>query len=207
LTVVAACSELSIQVMASDGIVRDGLIAQLRAYPSVSVADDAESTADVTVVVADEVDESTLQLIRAAKVGAPSKVVLVVARLDEASVLAAVQAGVGSLLWRARASIGAVVDAARATADGHGVIPPELMGKLLNHLDVGLRPRRTPTGLTARELNVLRLLADGLDSAEVGRQLYYSERTIKSIIHDVTNRLNLRNRTHAVAYALRQGLI
>jgi DNA-binding NarL/FixJ family response regulator len=71
-----------------------------------------------------------------------------------------------------------------------------------------LRPRRTaPTGLTARELKVLRLLADGLDSAEVAQQLYYSERTIKSIIHDVTNRLNLRNRTHAVAYALRQGLI
>jgi DNA-binding NarL/FixJ family response regulator len=201
------CNELTIQVMASDAIVRDGLIAQLRAYPFVSVVETANGTGDVTVVAADEVDESTLQLIRAAKVGAPSEVVLLVGRLDEASVLAAVEAGVGSVLWRARTSIGAVVDAARATADGHGVIPPDLIGKLLKHLDVGVRPRRTPTGLTTRELNVLRLLADGLDSAEVGRQLSYSARTIKSIIHDVTNRLNLRNRTHAVAYALRQGVI
>ena len=43
--------------------------------------------------------------------------------------------------------------------------------------------------------------------AEVGRRLFYSERTVKNIVHDVTSRLNLKNRTQAVAYALRQGLI
>ena len=199
--------ELVIRVVAADAIVRDGIVAQLRAYPSVTVAEEPEDVETVTVVVADDVDEATLQRIRAAKVNAPSKVVLIAARLDETSVLAAVEAGVGSVLWRGRTSIGAIVDAARATVDGHGVVPPDLIGKLLNHLDTGRRQRRSPTGLSGRELNVLRLLADGLDSAEVGRQLYYSERTVKSIIHDVTNRLNLRNRTHAVAYALRQGLI
>jgi DNA-binding NarL/FixJ family response regulator len=46
-----------------------------------------------------------------------------------------------------------------------------------------------------------------MDTAEVGRDLYYSDRTVKNILHDVTSRLNLRNRTHAVAYAIRQGLI
>jgi DNA-binding NarL/FixJ family response regulator len=61
--------------------------------------------------------------------------------------------------------------------------------------------------LTDREIKVLKLLADGLDTAEVGRRLFFSERTIKNTIHGVTSRLNLRNRTQAVAYALRQGLI
>ncbi|MDP8971373.1 MAG: helix-turn-helix transcriptional regulator, partial [Actinomycetota bacterium] len=61
--------------------------------------------------------------------------------------------------------------------------------------------------LNKREVEVLRLVADGLDTAEIAGHLAYSERTIKNIIHDVTLRLNLRNRTHAVAYALRQGLI
>jgi DNA-binding NarL/FixJ family response regulator len=199
--------ELTIRVLASDAIVRDGMIAQLRAHPSVTVAEEPGDVENITIVLADEVDESSLQRIRAAKVKAPTKVVLIAARLDEASVLAAVEAGVGSVLWRGRTSIEAIVDAARATIDGHGVVPPDLIGKLLNHLDTGRRHRRVPTGLSARELSVLRLLAEGLDSAEVGRQLYYSERTVKSIIHDVTNRLSLRNRTHAVAYALRQGLI
>jgi DNA-binding NarL/FixJ family response regulator len=41
----------------------------------------------------------------------------------------------------------------------------------------------------------------------VGHRLYFSERTVKNVIHDVTSRLDLRNRTHAVAYAIRQGLI
>ena len=54
---------------------------------------------------------------------------------------------------------------------------------------------------------MLRLLAEGYDTAEVGRRLYFSERTVKNVIHDVTSRLDLRNRTHAVAYAIRQGLI
>jgi DNA-binding NarL/FixJ family response regulator len=62
-------------------------------------------------------------------------------------------------------------------------------------------------GLTQRELRVLQLLADGLSTSEIARELAYSERTIKNAIHDLTSRLNLRNRSHAVAFALRQGLI
>jgi len=50
-------------------------------------------------------------------------------------------------------------------------------------------------------------LADGLDTSEIAGSLFYSERTVKNIIHDVTSRLELRNRTHAVAYAIREGLI
>ncbi len=53
----------------------------------------------------------------------------------------------------------------------------------------------------------MKLLAEGFDTGDVGRQLFLSERTVKNIVHDVTSRLNLRNRTHAVAYALKQGLI
>jgi len=54
---------------------------------------------------------------------------------------------------------------------------------------------------------VLRLIADGCDTSEIANRLAYSERTVKNVLHDVTTRLQLRNRSHAVAYALRQGLI
>ena len=54
---------------------------------------------------------------------------------------------------------------------------------------------------------MLRLVADGFDTAEIARRLSYSQRTIKNVIHDVTVRLNLTNRSHAVAYAVREGLI
>jgi DNA-binding NarL/FixJ family response regulator len=56
-------------------------------------------------------------------------------------------------------------------------------------------------------VEVLRLVADGLDTSEIARQLAYSERTVKNVLHDVTSRLQLRNRSQAVAYALRQGFI
>ncbi|MGO4426651.1 response regulator transcription factor, partial [Streptomyces sp. MCAF7] len=47
----------------------------------------------------------------------------------------------------------------------------------------------------------------GYDTADIAMKLSYSERTIKNVLHAVMTRLNLRNRSHAVAYALRQGLI
>ncbi len=62
-------------------------------------------------------------------------------------------------------------------------------------------------GCSDREVEVLRLVADGLDTAEIATRLSYSQRTIKTVLHDVTTRLQLRNRSHAVAYALREGLI
>jgi DNA-binding CsgD family transcriptional regulator len=71
-----------------------------------------------------------------------------------------------------------------------------------------LQPHGLSTaGLTPREIDVLRLMADGLDTAEIASQLCYSERTVKNVIYGVTNRLKLRNRSHAVAYALRAGEI
>ena len=89
---------------------------------------------------------------------------------------------------------------------------PDLLGRLLRQVGQLQRQVLSPrgltfSGLTEREAAVLRLLADGYDTAEVGRRLVYSERTVKNIIHDVTSRLELRNRAHAVAYAIREGLI
>ena len=61
--------------------------------------------------------------------------------------------------------------------------------------------------LTQRELTVLRLIAEGYSTSEVATRMAYSERTIKNSIHDLVSRFHLRNRTHAVAFAVRQGLI
>ncbi len=67
----------------------------------------------------------------------------------------------------------------------------------------GVRGRR----VSERERDVLTLVADGHSTREVARRLCYSERTIKNILQDVTSRLELRNRTQAIAYAIRSGWI
>jgi DNA-binding NarL/FixJ family response regulator len=91
-------------------------------------------------------------------------------------------------------------------------VPPDMLARLMTQVGTLQRQVLAPrgltfSGLTERELSVLRLLAEGYDTNEVGSQLFYSERTVKNIIHDLTSRLELRNRTHAVAYAIKQGLI
>ena len=68
-------------------------------------------------------------------------------------------------------------------------------------------PVADAAGLTTREREVLSLIADGLSTREVAAELAYSERTIKGVLQDVTARLQLRNRTQAVAYAVRKGWI
>jgi DNA-binding NarL/FixJ family response regulator len=66
---------------------------------------------------------------------------------------------------------------------------------------------RTSRELTQRELRVLTLLADGYRTSEIALELAYSERTIKHAIAAMISRLELRNRTQAVAFAVREGLI
>ena len=68
-------------------------------------------------------------------------------------------------------------------------------------------PRGLATGLSSRERTVLSLLAEGCSTREIAGQLCYSERTIKNVMQEITSRLQLRNRTQAVAYAVRRGWI
>jgi Response regulator containing a CheY-like receiver domain and an HTH DNA-binding domain len=90
-------------------------------------------------------------------------------------------------------------------------VPPDLLGRLLaqvSRVQQFLQPRGLQlSGLSTREADILRLIADGLDTNEIAASLSYSERTVKNVLHDVTSRLQLRNRSHAVAYALKQGMI
>jgi DNA-binding NarL/FixJ family response regulator len=175
------------------------------------IGDDG-SPATVAVVVVDEVDERAVRTIRALARGEGTRVLVVAGRLDDSSVLAITEAGACGLLRRSEAVPERLVPAVTAAAAGEGTIPPDLLGRLLEqvgHLQRQvLSPRGlTFSGLTERELQVLRLVADGHDTAEIAKLLAYSERTVKNIIHDVTSRLQLKNRSHAVAWAMRQGLL
>jgi DNA-binding NarL/FixJ family response regulator len=102
--------------------------------------------------------------------------------------------------------------AIQLAARGNGDLPPELVRHLLDHVGQLSRNLLAPrglsfAGLTGRERDVLQLIAEGLSTREVAIRLAYSERTIKNVIQDLTLRLNVRNRTQAVAYAVRNGWI
>ena len=203
---------ITVHVAATDPVSRAGTASQLRGADIDLVDAEALGPDVIAVVVADQVDADTSRTIRSIRMRGARRVILVAARLDDAGLLAAVEAGASGLIRRSQATPQNLLAAIRTAANCEGTLPPDLLGRLLDQVErlqhQVLHPRGlTLAGLTDREVEVLRLLADGLDTNEVSVRLYYSERTVKNIIHNVTSRLDLRNRTHAVAYAIRQGLI
>jgi DNA-binding NarL/FixJ family response regulator len=202
---------LSLLVHASDPVSQAGVVAELRDWPEVRVVQEA-AAADVGVVVTDEVDDDAIRMLKAVQRTGCGRVVLVATQIDDRGLITAVEAGVSGVLRRSEATPRALVGAVRAAAAGDGSVPPDLLGRLLRQVGRLQRQVLAPrglsfAGLSEREIDVLRLVADGLDTGEIARHLSYSERTIKNVIHDVTSRLQLRNRSQAVAYAMREGLI
>jgi DNA-binding NarL/FixJ family response regulator len=201
-----------VYVYATDPVSATGVAGELRQRPEVLVVDEADfGDARVAVVVADEVDPATVRTVRAIQRDG-CRVVMVVTRLDDAGLLAAVEAGSCGILRRSEAAADRIVDTVLTAAKGDGSVPPDLLGRLLDQMSRLQRQVLAPRGLslsgfTDREIDVLRLLSEGWDTNEIATKLSYSERTVKNVIHDITARLQLRNRSHAVAYAVRQGLI
>ena len=203
---------VEVYVSACDPVSREGIASQLRGHGVALVEERGLHPNVVALVVVEEVDEPAAQQIRALKHRGVDKVVVVATRVEDAGLVTAVEAGASGFLRRGQATGPKLVETIRTTAAGDGALPPDLLGRLLGQVGRLQRQVLNPRGLTFaglsdREVKVLKLLAEGYDTGEVGRQLFLSERTVKNIVHDVTSRLNLRNRTHAVAYALKQGLI
>ncbi len=199
-------------ISACDPVSREGIVSQLRGHPVTSVDERSLHPKVVALVVVDEVDEQTARQIRSLKQRGIERVVVMASRVEDAGLVTAVEAGASGFLRRSQSAPATLLDTIRTAAAGEGALPPDLLARLMDQVGRLQRQILNPrglsfTGLTEREIKVLKLLAEGHDTGEVGRQLFLSERTVKNVVHDMTSRLHLRNRTHAVAYALRQGLI
>lgn len=209
----SARSELAVYVFAHDPVLCEGLAAWLLRESGIKLLDQPH-TGELVVVAAvlDSFDESAFRDLQRLRGAFGARLLLVVPEISERLLLQATQVGVGGVLRRSDVTPATLVGALRAVAAGEGSLPADAVGRLLGAMERLHHQVLSPNGLTAhglteRELEVLRLAADGLDTAEIARELSYSERTIKDILHQVTTRLRLRNRTHAVAYAFRTGAL
>ena len=189
------------------------MASQLRPRPEVQLVDAEElDQAEVAVVVTECVDEEVLRVLRAVRRGSVPRTVLIAAALDDTAVVTAAEAGVSALVRRSEVTPERLVSVILKARDGGAEMPADLLAGLLGQVGRLQRQVLAPrglrfSGLSDREVEVLRLVAEGLDTGEIARQLAFSERTIKSVLHDVTTRLQLRNRAHAVAFAVREGFI
>jgi DNA-binding NarL/FixJ family response regulator len=204
---------IPVEVRGLDPISEAGVIAQLRSRPELSIVTSADDrTAAVAVVVVDAISTAALDLIRMLRAQGRERVIAVLSNADDASLLTAIEAGVCGVISRAEATPERLTTAIDHAAAMEGVLSPRLLGRLLHQVsrlqnDV-LAPRGWRlNGISEREATVLRLIAQGKEIKEIAEELSYSERTIKNTLHDVVSRFRLRNRTHAVAFALQEGLI
>ncbi|WP_248964755.1 response regulator transcription factor [Sphaerisporangium perillae] len=152
----------------------------------------------------------TLRVLRALRCRSELRLVVVAGKVDDTGLLAVVEIGVAGVVRRAEATPERLISVIESAAAGDGSIPPDLLGRLLSQVSMIQRDVLGPrglnfTGLADREIEVLRLIAEGYDTAEIAAALSYSQRTVKTVLHDVTTRLNLRNRSHAVAYEPGRG--
>lgn len=204
---------VSVSISADDPITRAGLTSELRQRREIELVDPkAGDPPQVAVVAVESLTEPILQMIRAACLSNGSQAVLVVSALSDDDLLAVVESGARSVIWRREATTDWIVKTVLKAVGGDAALPADLLTRLVKQVSRlqqhVTRVQEVPAGgLSDRERQILRLAAIGLDTYEIAAETAYSRRTVASVMHDITARYNLRNRTHAVAYAIREGLI
>ena len=191
--------------------------------------------ARVALVITEAADEAAAKVVKAIQRDGVKRVVLVAARFDEVGVLATVAAGVTSFLRRSEATSARLTETIREADECGCQLPEGLIrraSEALPSTPVAIGGPSDPSGmppvrpaapaiidlrehagttltlqLTSRETEVLRLVADGYDTSDIADQLAYSESTIKGVLAKIMSRLDARNRCHAVAMVVREGLI
>ena len=203
---------LALALRADDPITADGAAAYFQSGPHqvrllpVHLQDQSE----VLLILVGEVTDETLAWMRRAAVGSAgpqARIVLVADAITENQLMRAIGYGLTSFLHRHQVGFPQVLRAVVNSRNGRAELPDTLIASLVEQLRVAQQERGGAGGLALREAEVLRHLAEGLDTAEIASKLSYSERTIKNIIHGVITRFGLRNRAHAVAHGIRAGLI
>ena len=139
-----------------------------------------------------------------------TRVLVLTISVEDDDVMNAVMAGACGYLLK-DSSIHQLIAGIRAAARGESLISPQIAAKLLQRL----RAQTTDTGAAAtilaelsdRELEVLRLIANGKDNAEIARELFISPKTVKNHISNILMKLQIENRIQAAVYAVRSGIV
>jgi DNA-binding NarL/FixJ family response regulator len=206
-------TRIPVYLHAKDPISRAGLEAALRLEHQIALVDiEGAEAPRVAIVAVDSLDEAALRVMRGLHARGCARSVVITSELSDTDLLTAVEAGVCAIVWRREATASRLAHAVTKAATGEAMLPADVLSRLLRQVSRLQRNVLSPMGfslggLSARETEVLRLAADGFDTGEIALKLSYSKRTVTNIIHDVMSRFHLSNRTHAVAYALREGLI
>jgi DNA-binding NarL/FixJ family response regulator len=203
-------NSIAVSVLAPEPLREAGMMAMLETLPELLVQTfSAAVPGDVVVACLSRLVTETLQQVRtAAQVHGSAAILVTDGR--ESNVEAIVSAGAVTVLHVVEASrshlLSAIHHAIAMKKSELEVTRADLLGQVHRIEKLNARNEASPV-LSQRETDVLRYLAAGFDTNEILKTMRISERTLKYILWCIMNRFSLRNRVHAVAFAIRAGLI
>ena len=174
----------------------------------------AESLPDVVLMDIRMPKSSGIEACRAMKEAAPSsKIVILTISDEEEDLFEAIRAGASGYLLK-DIPLDEVADVVRAVHGGQSLINPSMARKLLTEFatlakrDDEERAQQVPAPkLTDREMQVLRLVARGMNNRDIAKELFISENTVKNHVRNILEKLQIHSRMEAVMIAVREKLI
>lgn len=209
---------ITILIIDDHALVRQGVRAFLDTQPDLQVVGEAESgEAGVRLAAQHVPDVALMDLVmpgmdgveatRQVKNCSPrTQVVVLTSYHEDEHIFSAIRAGALSYILK---DIGPadLADVVRKAAQGEAVLHPRVAARVIQELhgarSIGPNPF---VDLSERELEVLRLVADGLSNADIAGRLVLSEKTVKGHVSNILSKLHLSDRTQAAAYAWREGI-
>ncbi len=140
-----------------------------------------------------------------------AKILMLTISDEEADLYDAIKAGASGYLLK-EISIDEVADAVRSVSSGQSRISPSMASKLLTEFAAmskraDERQQLPAPRLTEREMEVLKLVAQGMNNRDIAKELFISENTVKNHIRNILEKLHLHSRMEAVVYAVREKLL
>ena len=139
------------------------------------------------------------------------KILMLTISDEESDLYDAIKAGAAGYLLK-EIPIEEVADAIRSVWAGQSRISPSMASKLLTEFaaiskEADERPQMPAPKLTDREMEVLRLMAEGMNNKDIAKELYISENTVKNHVRNILDKLHMRSRMEAVIYAVKENLV
>ncbi|QLE53174.1 response regulator transcription factor (plasmid) [Nostoc sp. C057] len=201
---------IRVLIVDDHAIVRKGLATIINRDPEMTVIAQAEDGQQAIALFREYQPDITLMDLRMPKMGGVEAIMAICAEFKQAriallttydgdeDIYRGLQAGAQGYLLK-DSKLGELLNAIRAIHNGQKYIPPEVGAKLLQ--------RMTNPELSERELEVLRLMAQGMGNQEIGTALSIGESTVKSHVNRILSKLGVSDRTQAVITAVKRGIV
>jgi NarL family two-component system response regulator LiaR len=213
-------SKIKVLIVDDHQVVRQGLRTFLELQPDIAVLGEAgDGQAAVEMVSQLQPDVVLMDLVmprldgisatrQIKALGISVKVIALTSFTEDDKVFPAIQAGASSYLLK-DVSPDELVEAIRAAHRGEARLHPEIVRKLMEQVaqQSGLARQSLPHDLTGRELDVVRLVAQGRSNHEIAQSLVISEKTVKTHISNILGKLQLDDRTQLAIFAIKHGLV